>query len=123
MLDGIVHERALWDGVPEPGRSRIVALAALLGAMLGSDLARVPGATWNRRAPEVAGAYGLPMVVPRFRGAGAVDPRIALFLAAEFGEALEADGDGLFLRIGAGHRDDPLVRVFLSEGDDSLKLS
>jgi hypothetical protein len=120
VLDGIVHERALWDGVPEPGRSRIVALAALLGAMLGADLARVPGATWNRRAPEVADAYGLSMLVPHFSGAGAVDPRVALFLAAEFGGALEAEGDELFLRVGAAHRDDPLARVFLSEGDDSL---
>jgi hypothetical protein len=123
VLDGMVHERALWDGVPEPARSRIVALAALLASMLGADLARVPGTTWNRRAPEIAAAFGLCMPLPQFRGAGAVDPRVALFLAAEYGEAFEADGDDLYLRIAADHRDDALLRVFLAPGDDSLKLS
>jgi hypothetical protein len=123
VLDGIVHERALWDNVPEPGRSRIVALAAIVAAMLGADLVRVPGETWNRRAPDVAAAYGLATRLPRFDGAGAVDPRVALFLAHEFGERLDADGDDLYLRIAAEHRDDPLVRVFLAPGDDSLKLS
>jgi hypothetical protein len=123
VLDGMVHERALWDGVPEPGRSRIVALAAILAAMLGADLVRVPGDTWNRRAQEVARAYGLAMPVPRFTGVGAVDPRVALFLAAEFGEVLEAEADDLYLRIASDRGDDPLLRVFLSPGDDSLKLS
>jgi len=123
VLDGMVHERALWDGVPEPARSRIVALAAILGSMLGAELVRVPGATWNRRAPDVARAYGLAMPLPVFRGAGAVDPRVALFLATAFGEALDADGDDLYLRIRADQRDDPLVRVFLAPGDDSLQLS
>ena len=56
------------------------------------------------------------MPVPLFRGAGAVDPRVALFLASEFGEALEADGDDLYLRIRPDGRDDPLVRVFLAAG-------
>jgi hypothetical protein len=123
VLDGMVHERALWDNVPEPGRSRIVALAAILAAMLGAELVRVPGETWNRRAPDVAAAYGLTTQLPRFEGAGAVDPRVALFLAREFGDRLDADGDDLYLRIAAEHRDDPLVRVFLAPGDDSLKLS
>ncbi len=123
VLDGMVHERALWDGVPEPAASRIVALATILGSMLGADLVRVPGGTWNARAPELARAFGLPMTVPVFRGAGAVDPRVALFLATEYGEALEADADELYLRIRADRRDDPLVRVFLAAGDDSLKLS
>jgi hypothetical protein len=123
VLDGMVHERALWDNVPEPGRSRIVALAAILAAMLGAELTRVPGETWNWRAPAVAAAYELTTQLPRFEGAGAVDPRVALFLAREFGDRLDADGDDLYLRIAAEHRDDPLVRVFLAPGDDSLKLS
>ncbi|HWF56744.1 MAG TPA: hypothetical protein VG520_00140 [Candidatus Dormibacteraeota bacterium] len=122
VLDGMVHERALWDGVPEPQRSRIVALAAILAAILGAELARVPGDTWNRRAQEVARAYGLTMPLPRFTGVGAVDPRVALFLAAEFGEALETEGDELLLRVAADRLDDPLLAVFLSPGDDSLKL-
>jgi hypothetical protein len=123
VLDGMVHERALWDGVPEPGRSRIVALAAILAAMLGADLVRVPGETWNRRARQVADAYGLGMTVPHFNGLGAVDPRVALFLAAEYGEELEVDGDDLYLRIAENRGEDPLLRVFLSPGDNSLKLS
>ncbi|MGH7723242.1 MAG: hypothetical protein ACRENL_10515 [Candidatus Dormibacteria bacterium] len=123
VLDGMVHERALWEGVPEPRRSRLVALAAILAAMLGADLERVPGETWNRRAPAIAGAYGLTMSVPAFSGLGAVDPRVALFLAAEVGEALEVEGDDLYLRVAADRRADPLVRAFLSPGDDSLKLS
>jgi hypothetical protein len=123
VLDGMVHERALWDGVPERARSRIVALAAILAAMLGADLVRVPGETWNRRAQEVARAYGLSMPLPHFSGVGAVDPRVALFLAAEFGEALEVDGDELYLRIAGDRCDHPLLRAFLSPGDDSLKLS
>lgn len=123
VLDGMVHERALWDGVPEPARSRIVALAAIVASMLGADLVRVPGATWNRRAPDLARAFGLTTPVPVFRGAGAVDPRVALFLATEFGEMLEVDGDDLYLRIRPDRRDDPVVRVFLRDGDDALKLS
>ena len=123
VLDGMVHERALWDGVGEPARSRIVALAAIVATMLGADLVRVPGATWNRRAPELARAFGLATPVPVFRGAGAVDPRVALFLASEFGETIEADGDDLYLRIRPDRRDDPLVRVLLAAGNDSLKLS
>lgn len=123
VLDGMVHERALWDGVPEPARSRIVALAALVATMLGADLVRVSGATWNRRAPGLARAYGLGIPVPVFAGQGAVDPRVALFLASEFGERLEADGDDLYLRIRADRRDEPLLRGLLAVGDDSLKLS
>ncbi|MDQ6855617.1 MAG: hypothetical protein M3Z57_00915 [Candidatus Dormibacteraeota bacterium] len=123
VLDGMVHERALWDGVPEPARSRIVALAAILGSMLGADLERVPGDTWNRRAPGLARAFGWTTPLPVFRGAGAVDPRVALFLASEFGDTLEASGDDLYLRIRPDQRDNALVRVFLSPGNDSIRLS
>src|SRR5207248_780201 len=42
VLQGIVHERALWDGVPEPSQSQVFALASLLDAMLGTALPRVP---------------------------------------------------------------------------------
>jgi hypothetical protein len=123
VLDGMVHERALWDGVPEPARSRIVALAAIVASNLGGDLVRVPGTTWNRRAPALARAFGLTAPVPVFRGAGAVDPRVALFLAREVGEVLEVDGDDLYLRVRPDRRDEPVVRAFLADGDDSIKLS
>jgi hypothetical protein len=123
VLDGMVHERALWDATPEPGRSRIVALAAILAALLGGELPRVPGTAWNARVRELAAAYGLAMVVPRFDGVGAVDPRVALFLALEVGERLETDGDHLVLHVSPRHRDDALVRALLPPGATSLKLS
>ncbi len=123
VLDGMLHERALWEGMPEAPRSRIAALAAILATMLGADLDRVPGPTWNVRAQEVAAACGLTTPVPHFSGLGAVDPRVALFLAAECGGALEVDGDDLYLRVAVDRRDDPLLRVFLAPGDDSIKLS
>ena len=123
VLDGMVHERALWDGVPEPARSRIVALAAIVAAMLGAELVRVPGATWNRRAPELARAFGLRAPVPVFRGAGAVDPRVALFLACEVGGTFEADGDDLYLHIRPDRRAHPLLHGLVAPGAASLKLS
>ncbi len=123
VLDGMVHERALWDGVPEPARSRIVALAAIVGSMLGVDLERVPGDTWNRRARAVADAYGLAMPVPVFHGVGAIDPRVALLVARECGEALEADGDELYLRVRRDSRDHPLALALLADGDSAIKLS
>ena len=75
------------------------------------------------RATRCAAAYGLTMPVSHFSGLGAVDPRVALFLAAECGGALEVDGDDLYLRVAVDRRDDPLLRVFLAPGDDSIKLS
>lgn len=123
VLDGMVHERALWDGTPEPGRSRAVALAALVGWLLGDELPRVSGATWNARAPQVAAAYGLAMPMPRFEGVGVVDPRVALFLAQEIGERFEVDGDDLCLRIAAGHREHPLPAALLPGGGDVVELS
>ena len=123
VLDGMVHERALWDGTPEPGRSRIVALAAILAVLLGGELLRVPGSAWNARAPELAAAYGLAMAVPRFEGVGAVDPRVALFLAREVGERFVTAGDDLFLQLDRDRRDDALVRALLRPGETVLKLS
>src|SRR4029077_488605 len=84
VLDGIVHERALWDGVPEPAQSRVFALASLVGAMLGTALPRVPGDTWKRKYPEIAAAFGVTFQVPDYEGIGAIDPRIVAFLASEF---------------------------------------
>ena len=123
VLDGMVHERAMWDNVGEPGSSRVVALAALLGSMLGNELDRVSGHVWNRRAPALAHAFGLEMHVPCFGGASAVDPRVGLFLAAEFGERIEADGDELRLWIAPRWRDDPLVRVLLPPGAEAIRLA
>lgn len=123
VLDGIVHERALWDGVPEPAQSRVFALASLLGAMLGTPLPRVPGDTWNRKFPELAQAFRLPMPLPTFEGLGAVDPKIVAYLASEFGDHFETENEELFLHVRADKLEDPFVRLFLQPEDNALKLS
>jgi hypothetical protein len=123
VLDGIVHERALWDGVPEPGQSRVFALASLLGAMLGTALPRVPGDTWNRRFPELAQAFGVTVPLPDFEGIGAVDPRVVAYLAAECGDRFDTDGEDLYLHIRRDKLDDPFVQVFVPPGEESLKLT
>ncbi len=121
LLDGLAHERALWEGVPEPARSRIAARAAILGSLLGVPLERVPADTWNRRAGDVARAYGLSMSLPHVDGTGAVDPRIALFLAAHLGASIDADGDELRLHIRPDRRRDPLA-LALAQGGEVLTL-
>lgn len=110
VIDGIAHEQALWQGVPEPDRSRVYALANLLGAMLGEPLPRVPAAAWNRRFGELCAGFGLNLPVPQLRGIGAVDPRIAAYLLAEYGDHIEAVGEQLRLRIRPDRLDDPVVR-------------
>jgi len=123
VLDGIVHERALWDGVPEPGQSRVFALASLLGAMLGTALPRVPGDTWNRKYPELAEAFGLTLPAPIFEGLGAVDPRVVVYLAGECGESFRSEGDDLYLQVRPDKLADPFVQVFLPQGETALKLT
>jgi hypothetical protein len=123
VLDGIVHERALWDGVPEPSQSRVFALASLLGAMLGTPLPRVPVDNWNRRYPDLAGAFGVTLEVPKFEGLGAIDPRVVAYLACEFGDHFEVDGEDMYLHVRAEKMDDPFVRIFLHGEDNALRLS
>jgi hypothetical protein len=107
VISGMAHERALWEGVPEPHLTRVVALAALLGQRLGTPLPRVPAAAWNREMATLARALGLRTPVPSFAGLGAVDPRVAAYLAAEVGEEILAEEDDLFLRPRPGMADDP----------------
>lgn len=123
VLDGIVHERALWDGVPEPEQSRVFALASLLGAMLGTALPRVPAETWNRKFPELAKAFALTMPVPHLEGMGAIDPRVVAYLASDFGDHFEVDGDDMYLHVQPEKLEDPFVRVFLQPEDNALKLT
>jgi hypothetical protein len=123
VLDGMVHERALWENVPLGRHVRIVALASLLSALLGAPLPRVPALAWNAAVPAIAGALGLSVVVPRFDGMGALDPNVALFLALEIGEGFTVDGDDLLLRVRPDQRDHDLARLFLAPGDDALRLS
>ena len=84
---------------------------------------RVPVDTWNRKYPEIAAAFGITIPAPEFQGIGAIDPRVVAYLASEFGERFEVDGDDLYLHVRADKLDDPFVRIFLQESDNALKLS
>lgn len=123
VLQALVHERALWEGVTPPSALRIVTLAAVLARALGSEMPRVPGSVWNRRAPEVAAVLGLRLPVPRCTGVAVMDPRVALVLAADLGEGLDADGDDLVLRVRPECRDDALVRVLADHAASRIRLS
>lgn len=107
VLTGMAHERALWEGIGEPRQSRVFAVAALLGARLGIPLPRAPARSWNRRMAQLAPAFRLSEGVPQVLGQGAVDPRIAAYLASELGAGFVDDGADLLLRIRAGGGEDP----------------
>jgi hypothetical protein len=123
IIDGIAHERALMDGIEEPARSRIAALALLLGSQLGTPLPRVPAATWNRRMVELAGHFPLPGPVPTLGGVGATDPGVSALLAAEAGEGFDRDGDELWLRLRDERIDDPLVAPLLTADRRRIRLA
>jgi hypothetical protein len=123
VLDGVVHERALWEGVPEPAQSRVFALASLLGATLGMPLPRVPAAVWNRRITSLAQAFRLTIPVPHFDGLGAVDPRIVACVAAALGEAFTLDGDDLRLQVRMDSVSDPMLLAFSQPAPGSIRLS
>jgi hypothetical protein len=117
VLDGMSHEHALWEGVPEATTTTVFALTSLLAARLGTPLPRVPSAAWETGMRRVAASMGLDSRVPRFTGLGAVDPRIAAYLAAELGEELSVKGDDLMLRLRPGVGEDPrLVALTREEG-------
>ncbi len=117
VLDGIAHERALWERVPSTCQARVFALASLLAARLGASLPRVPGAIWNLRMASLAPALGLRMTVPHLSALGALDPRIAAYLAAELGAVMVTDGDELLLRIRPGWEDDDRIAGLVRTGD------
>ena len=120
VLTGLVHERALWEGVDEKRQMRVHALAAILGHLLGEPLERVPAPAWNARAGAAAAALGVRTPVPVVSGAGAVDPRVALYLVAEHGGWLRASGDDLLLE--SAPPGDVVLRA-LGARDGRLSLS
>lgn len=122
VVDGLTHEQALVDGVAEPRRSRISALAQLLGCALGSPLQRVPAAAWTRRMRALAGPFGLRLPIPDLGGPGATDPAVAALLAAEAGARFEVEGEALWLRLRTGGADSPLVRPLVSPAADRIRL-
>jgi len=117
VIDGIAHETALWQAVPEPDRSRVFALAGLLGAMLGEPLPRVPAHAWNDRFGALCTAFRISPQVTRLEGIGAVDPRIAAYLLAEYGDRLETAGEELRLRVRPDRLRDPVVLAMKPQGD------
>jgi len=122
VIDGLTHEQALVDGVAEPRRSRINALAQLLAHALGAPLQRVPSSAWVQRMRTLAGLYGLPMPVPEPAGVGATDPAVSALLAAEAGERFEVDGDALWLVLRPNTDNSPLTAALLSEGRGRVRL-
>jgi hypothetical protein len=113
----------LWEGVEEPWNSTIFALSSLLSAQLDLTFPRVTGSEWNRAMEKLAETFHIPFAVPNFEGLSALHPRIVAYLAANFGEEFETDGEELFLRIRPEFQEDPLIRIYLEPGDDSLQLS
>jgi len=123
MIDGIAHERALWDGADEPARSRISALASLLGAVLGTPISRVPALAWNERMRQLAGPAGLAMPIPDCRAAGALDPQVVTYLASEIGERFEIDGDGIELRVRSECIDDPIAGLLVRQDRGTILVA
>ena len=122
VIDGLTHEQALVDGVVEPRRSRINALAQLLAHALGARLQRVPSSAWTERMRTLSGFYHLAMPVPEPPGAGATDPAVAALLAAEDGERFEVDGDVLWLVLRPSGETSPLTAPLLSGDRGRLRL-
>ncbi|HEX6539792.1 MAG TPA: hypothetical protein VF155_11495 [Candidatus Dormibacteraeota bacterium] len=122
VVDGLTHEQALVDGVAEPRRSRISALAQLLACALGSPLQRVPAAAWTRRMRALAGPFGLQIPVPDLGGPGAAEPAVAALLAAEAGDRFDVEGESLWLRLRAGGGNNPLVHPLVSPGAHRIRL-
>ncbi|MFN2581594.1 MAG: hypothetical protein ABR498_02495 [Candidatus Dormibacteria bacterium] len=122
VIDGLTHERALTEGIAEPRRSRINALAQLLGFVLGSPIQRVPADAWTRRMRELACPFGLSMDIPDFDGIGATDPAVTALLASEAGAAFELADGALWLRVRAGAVRDPVALPLLSNGERRVRL-
>lgn len=123
VLAGIVHERALWEGIPEPGQSTVFALATLLDRVLGTPLPRVPSATWSRRYSALASAFNVELAAPPIPGSGAVDPRVVLHIAATGGLRFEVDGEELYLHVRAGSLGRAVSQAFERRPDGALRLS
>jgi len=119
LVDGLAHERALWEGVREPDRSRIAAVAALLASAIGTPLARSPALAWTRRMRELSSVFSLPMAVPECQAVGALDPQVTALLACEVGACFEVDGERMWLRTRPDSRGNPLLRA-LPDGQREL---
>lgn len=122
VVDGLTHEQALVDGVAEPQRSRISAVAQLLNHALGAPLQRVGASAWTQRMHALAGPCALPMPVPA-AAVASVDPAVTALIAAEAGDGFEVEGEALWLRLRPGETQNALVRALVSPGADRILLS
>lgn len=123
VVDGLTHEQALVDGVTEPQRSRINAIAQLLNHALGAPLQRVVASAWTTRMHALAGPFALPMPVPAATGASAVDPAVTALIAAEAGDRFEVEGEAMWLRLRPGEMQNALVCALVGQGSDRILLS
>ena len=122
VLAGLVHERSLIDGIAEPHRSRIAALALLLGAALGSPVPRVPARSWYRRMHELSTAFGVTLPLPPYDGIGAIEPSVVALLAAEAGDRFEVSADRLWLTVRSERSRDPLLAPLLEPGSLRIRI-
>lgn len=122
VVDGLTHEQALIDGVAEPQRTRINALAQLLAHALGTPLQRVAGEAWTRRMRLLADGFGLRVPVPELSAADVIDPGVSALLAQEAGECFEDDGGAVWLRLRARSSENPLVSQLVSAERDRIRL-
>jgi hypothetical protein len=122
VLDGIVHERALTEGLSLAHASRVRALSLLLGVCLGRVMPRVPADAWRRRMFALATAFP-SLDVPSFYGLGAMDPDVVALLAARSGGGFEIDGDKMSLRVVSTRIAEPAVRALLPAGEDRIRLA
>jgi hypothetical protein len=122
VVDGLTHEQALIDGVAEPQRSRINALARLLGHVLGTPLQRVPGDAWTRRMRMLADAFGMRMPVPEVNAAEVIDPAVSALVASEAGERFEVEADAVWLRLRAGSYNNALITQLVTGEPRRIRL-
>jgi hypothetical protein len=122
VLDGVVHERALTDGLSLAHASRIRGLSLVLGVCLGRDMPRVPAAAWRQRMSGLAAV--LPSLdVPSFDGLGAMDPDVVALLATRTGGIFEVDGDRMSLHVRNGESGGAVVRALLPIDEHRIRLA
>jgi hypothetical protein len=122
VLDGLVHERALTEGLSPAHGSRLRALSLILGVCLGRDMPRVPADAWRRRMLTLASVFP-SLDVPSFDGLGAIDPDVVALLAARTGGIFDIDGDHMSLHVRNGESGDAVVRALLPIGEHRIPLA
>ena len=122
VLDGLVHERALTEGLSLAHASRLRALSLLLGVCLGRVMPRVPTDAWRRRMFALATVFP-SLDVPSFEGLGAMDPDVVALLTTRAGGTFEIDGDRMWLHVPNGESGDAVVRALLPIDEHRIRLA